>query len=258
MENNSNVDIFIITHKNFETERTNPVYKILCCEDDDVVSDKLQVVKVPRVLSNDGWSEWAKIFELYKSPDKYGLKDWVGMNHYHRYFSIREDVNFIPDIDETLNGRFCLSLPPVGVISMREQYAYCHNVEDFDLCMDIAGRLFPDYKEMIDLVSKSKYLFASNIVLLRRADFLDMCKFVFDTLFEWCREMGINPESDDEFHKRVNDNLEAYKKKHKANDDTYSEQARIPAYLSERLVTVWLIKNAQRGGGILFTDMSEK
>lgn len=258
MKDNENVGIYIVTHKNFDTERTNPAYKVLCCEDEDITSDKLEVVKVPRMLANDGWSEWAKIYPLYRYPDRYGLKDWVGLNHYHRFFGFAEEINFIPDVDEFVGDALCVTLPPLGVESIRGQYAFCHNVEDYDLCMDIAKNLFPDYADAIDKTAKLRQLIASNIILLRKDTFLNLCSFVFTTLFEWCRTVGINPESDDDFHKRVEDNIDSYTKMHNSKDYKYFQQARIPAFLSERLVTAWMVKHALDGEKIIFVDMAEK
>lgn len=220
-------------------------------------SDTVPVVKVPRVLANDGWSELSKIYEIYKDPYKYKLKDWVGINHYHRYFAF-EDINgVVPDISEKMADTFMLISQPIITEGMRKQYEICHNVADFDLCMEIAKKWYPDYAELIDLAVDSDTLIVSNVVLMRREDFLNMFEFVFNILLAWCKEVGINPESNEDFHKRVTDNIVAYNKVHKEDDATYSEQARIPAFLSERLMTIWIFKNAQNKK-LLFAEISEK
>ena len=128
MKDNSNVDIFVFTHKQFETERTNPVYKIVTSSDCDVVSDKLDVIKLDCELSNVGFSEWQKIYELWKRG---GFKDYVGIAHYHRYLSFGPDVNYLPDIDELfekwLCGRFLYeSMRFVTVGEDKDNPTICH------------------------------------------------------------------------------------------------------------------------------------
>lgn len=257
MEKNSNVDIFIVTHKSFDCKKTDPVYKILCSEDEDVKSDTVPVIKVPRVLANDGWSELSKIYEIYKDPYTYELKDWVGINHYHRYFNF-EDVNGnVPDISKVMDGHMCLITPLIITDSMRIQYGICHNINDFNSCVEVAKRLYPEWSERIDIVADAPYLIASNIVLMRYHDFLDMFGFVFNVLLTWCKEMGINPESDEDFHKRVEDNRQEYLTKYKSWEETLHEQARIPAFLSERLMTIWIIMHSTPGH-LLYADLVEE
>ena len=229
-------DIFVITHKDFDMELLNPVYKVVCAEDEDVNMEN--VIRVPRTLSNDGWSELAKIWELMQS---YDFKDYVGLCHYHRFFKFGENV---PNLEEITKDRYILGLLVSNpFLSIRDTYGACHNVEDFDLCMDIVKEMYPDKVDDVEFFSKQNILFASNCIILNTEDFKSCYDFVFKVLFEWCRRMGIDPTKDEDFHKRVNDNIEKYSKKHKPDDDDFSEQTRICGFLSERLMTLWTIFN---------------
>lgn len=243
---NDKIDIFVITHKNFETERTNPVYKIVCSEDDDVSSDKLEVIKVKPTLSNIGWSEWQKIYEIYKGQVG-PLKDYVGLAHYHRYLKFAEDVNYLPSPDELDNifGHVdIITKFPAVVQNLREQYEFCHNVKDFDIMMDIIRADFPDWYDIAINYTRRGLIFDSNIMILRKDNFLKMCDFVFSVLFKYCERVGIDRTSDESFVEYVK-NHEGYDKIHKENSK-YNEQARICSYLAERLTIMFMARYTPR------------
>lgn len=240
----NDVDIFIFTHKSFETKRTNPVYKIVCCEGEDVTSDTLNIIKVDRHLANDGWLEWAKIYELYKNPDN--IKEYVGLNHYHRYFDFGDDVNFIPNIQQLLLFSDLLICNPVYVSNVREQYAACHNIKDYDDCMQILFQKHPEYIDTINQVSNGQLLFASNLIITKKEYFLDLCGFIFDILLAWCSQNGIDPCKNEDFHNHIQSNISEYSKRHYKDDVNYSAQSRIPSYLAERLLTIWVMHNCKK------------
>lgn len=239
----NDAEIFVFAHKDFDTERTNPVYTIVCSDKEDVKSDKLNVRKVNTSLANDGWLEWAKIYELCKEP--YKLKKYVGMNHYHRYFKFSDDVNFIPNIEKEFKDNWMLAANVVPIGNLRSQYGVCHNSDDFEITVNCIRELYPEFlndESILDI----NLLFASNMVIMEKYDFLEMCDFIFKALFRYCEVVGIDPTNNEDFHKRVNDNIEKYAKKHYQEDNEYSAQSRIPAYLAERLLTMWIIKKADK------------
>ena len=243
---NRDIDIFVFTHKNFETERTNPTYKIVCSNDCDIKSDKLGVIKLDCRLSNVGFSEWQKIYELYTKRSRI-LKGYVGLAHYHRYLSFRDDVNFIPkqsEITEVFSQTDVLTKHPIMVGNLRYQYEICHNVKDFDVMMDVIKTDFPDWYEYAVECVQNGLMFDSNIMILKKDNFLKMCDFIFNVLFKYCERVGIDPTSDESFIEYVNTH-DGYEKEHKHNNK-FNEQARICSYLAERLVVMFYSRYTPR------------
>jgi len=235
----NNIDIFVFSHKNFETDRTNPVYKIVCNKEDNVSSDKLDVIKLDCELSNIGFSEWQKIYELYKQK-QVELNDYVGLAHYHRFLSFGDDVNNVPEMSEIFKKYDVLDKHPINVGNLRNQYSACHNVNDFDLAFGILKEMHPELNDKIDKVVNDGVMFDSNIMILRKNDFISLCDFVFPVLFEYCNRVGIDRTSDESFLEYKNKHIMDYMKMHKQDDYNFDEQARICSYLAERLVAVFL------------------
>lgn len=241
-----NTTIFVFAHKQFETERTNPSYKIVTSSDCDIKSDKLDVVKLDCRLSNIGFSEWQKIYEIWCNPDM--LNKYVGIAHYHRYLKFSDDVNEVPDMDMIFNQVDVVMKVPTYVTNLRTQYAFCHNLEDYDIVMDIIKNQFPWYSESANIAEENGVMVDSNIMILRKDDFLEMCWFVFSILFLYCQKVGIDPCSDESFINYMKSNQGKYMKKHQPNDDEYLQQARICSYLAERIVAVFFThKNWKMG-----------
>ena len=237
--NEAALDIFVFAHKPFEMARTNPVYKIVTSSDhDDIVSDKVPVVKLNCKLSNVGFSEWQKIFELFLMPNQ--LKDYVGIAHFHRFLKFSDDLNYIPDMDEEFKHADLLTKRVAITDGLRHQYEVCHNVEDYDLMTEIVKEKFPEYADTIEFANKKGFIIDSNIMILRRTDFILMCEFVFKVLFEYCHRVGIDPSSDESFINYMKAHEEKYLKKHLPDDDEHLQQARICSFLAERLVIIYL------------------
>lgn len=240
MKDNSNVDIFVFVHKAFETNRTNPVYKIVASSDCDVTSDKLEVIKLDCELSNIGFSEWQKIYELWK---KGNLKDYVGIAHYHRYLSFGPDVNYLPDIDELFEKCDIVTKELTMVGNLRSNYANCHNINDYNLVMQILVEKYPEMLLAASQAEQAGIIVDSNIMILKKDDFNKLCEFVFGVLFEYCDRVGIDKTSDESFVSYMKAHIEGYMKKHLPDDNEYLQQARICSFLAERLVAMWIFAN---------------
>lgn len=256
MGEEQNIDIFVFAHKQFETERTNPIYKIVCSRDCDIHSDNLEVIKMDCELSNVGFSEWQKIYEMYKNQNM--LNKYVGLAHYHRYLQFSDDVNYVPDekyFDDVFLNYGIMTKEPLYLQNLRIQYGFCHNVKDYDIMMDIIKNDFPEWFETAEYCTNSGIMFDSNIMILRKNDFLGLCQFVFSVLFKYCERVGIDKTSDESFIKHMRNNIDDYKKKHKPDDDEYLEQARICSYLAERLVIMYITRCL---GKIMILKMVER
>ena len=114
---NSNfLNLYIITHKDFNNYITNPNYKILC--DDYYQLKNNYTLNVINTKNNNelfekriGYSEGSKIYYIWKQYKNNLIKSkYVGFNHYRRIFNFG---NNIPNLDKIfkkydiiLNRRF--------------------------------------------------------------------------------------------------------------------------------------------------------
>ena len=102
--------------------------------------------------------------------------------------------------------------------NVKSQYKALHHIEDYEICANIIKKLYPDYVDSFNEVSKRKWLYAYNMCILSKKNYDKYCKWLFDILFELEKRVSI-----DEY-------------------DNYNK--RIFGFLSERLFNVWLNKNS--------------
>lgn len=258
-----NIDIFVCAHKPipYDYHLTNKAFKIVCGEKDNVVEEgnhlDVDVIHIKEEISNVGFSEWQKFYYIWKY--KYNdLKKYVGLMHYRRFLDFGGDINDIPDMDEIFKKCNLVVGDVLYAKSMWGQYAFCHNIKDLESLRDLIYKEFPDYKEAFDVVMKGEKLMICNTCILKKEDFNNFCSFMFSVLFRWCHINGINIRDDKSFFDYIDKNIGDYSKKHKKEDETFREQARIPAFLSERLFTVWLTKNNMRAKTVPIRKLKEK
>jgi len=101
--------------------------------------------------------------------------------------------------------------------SIRIHYQKYHNQNDLILIDNILKKKYPEYVNSFDKVLDSKRLFANNMFIMKWENFDKMMNWLFFILFE--------------FEKRID--LEDYK----------GYQERIFGFLSERLITAWVVHN---------------
>ena len=161
---NKNVDIFIYGVKAFTPIVSNPVYKVLVNSDD--AEEKFHTnLPIYRDYDGDNISDKNLVFNeytgLYWVWQNWKLKDYIGLNHYRRYYNFLDDVPNINEIFKKykiiLNSKFHLRIngKPVG---NRDFYATWHNVSDFDLMGDIVKELYPEYADGWDKMAEAEKL----------------------------------------------------------------------------------------------------
>jgi hypothetical protein len=233
------LDIFVITYKDFKPVVHDSVYKV-------VDSRKIDESKYP--LTDRFFSE---ILQMFYIADNFELKKYVGINHYRRYFSFLDDI---PDMDEIFEKSEVILTKPLRFRStVREQYASCHNVEDLDIMKDIIDEKYPEYSEIADIfINKTHLLFTCNMFIMKREDFLDYVAFVRGVLYEYINRVGTD------IYKRIEENKDKYLKPvrgYPQNDKPWY-QYRIGGYLGERLTNIFIGKRFKkiRMSKIVLTD----
>lgn len=232
--------IFIITHRDFQNNRHNPVYNIVA---DDKSQLKNNYTNISIIYANEGklynkrraYCEMSKIYYIYQlyKTGKISSK-YIGFNHYRRYFNFTDNIPNIDDIfkeyEIILNGAGYL---PEGI---RQQYCNYHICEKYDEILNIIKDIKPDYyKSALETSNKTKVYFC-NLFIMKKEDFFKYCEFMFDILFEFDRRNNFSSDND----------VLNYTKKIYNDSNMSNRQSRLQAFLSERISNIFFNKNFKK------------
>ena len=109
---------------------------------------------------------------------------YIGLNHYRRYFPFLDNI---PDLDEIFKNYDLMvgCLVKIPGDSLRNGYCKGHICKNFDEILDIIKDIRPEYyKDAVD-VANNNIFYGNNIFIMKKKDFLNYCKFMFDILFEF-------------------------------------------------------------------------
>lgn len=243
---NENLDIFIYSHKPFKPAVTNKVYKVLTNTKEDIDTE-LEVYR-DYVGDNIGdknlmYNEYTGLYWLWKN---YDLKDYVGLNHYRRYYSFMDDV---PDIESRMKAfKLCLNRPidltlryannDSITLNNREWYKFWHNIEDFDIFCSMMRREFPEYKKGLKRMSEATYLYNSSMFIMPKDMYNEYCEYIFDVLDAFNEEVGLFTSED--YIKHVETNKDKYIKDNLKYYDV-NMQSRVIGYIAERALNTFIL-----------------
>ena len=146
----------------------------------------------------------------------------VGISHYRRYFSKAlfsfNSKNFLntKDVKKILRNYDCIIAKPLRFdINLKKQYIKsCGYENDIEATRKVICDLYPNYIESFDRVMQRKYLSSYNMIIMKKEEYDDYCKWLFDILFVIESKININ--------------------------DYSNYEKRIFGFLSERLLNVWI------------------
>ncbi|MBQ1545853.1 MAG: DUF4422 domain-containing protein [Clostridia bacterium] len=215
------MSMYFITHKEFDAPQ-EPGYRTLLvgafrghtagdCFDDtgDNISEK-----------NPNYCELTGLYWLWKNS----TDDYIGINHYRRYFSRSfSGAQPLPEKEvRRLLDQYDAVLPfpgntiPKGV-SVRQHYcAESGTGRDLDRVRAILKDRCPEYVWAFDVVMASHKMYFFNMLIMKKPLFDEYCAWLFDILFT------LEPKLD----------LTEY------ND----YQKRVFGFLAERLLNVWVLQ----------------
>lgn len=240
---NENLDIFILTYKDFTQQVSNPCYKVVSCVDekinttlpilyDTLKSNEENGIEDTITDWNAFYSELTMTYWLWKN---HKLKDYVGICQYRRYFEFMDDI---PNMDEIFK-EYDVILPTPYQLSynVKTHYFYCHNVLDIDILMDIIKEKYPQYLEEAETVMKGKEFYPCNMLIMKKRDFGKYCEFVFSVIDDYLDKLGI--EYLEDFEKHIRNNWDKYHKVFYPNN-TLWYQMRVGGFLAERLLNIFV------------------
>lgn len=245
--NNTNVDIFIYSHKPFIPKVKNKIFKVLTNTSAPIKTN----LSVYRDYEGDNisdlnllYNEYTGLYWLWKNHE---LNDYIGLNHYRRYFSFLDyPIDFTGVFKKY---RCCLSKPlplkmskymarGIEKFDNRIWYGYWHNVEDFDNLEILFKEEYPEYMDGFNKMKNADYIYNSSMFILSKDDFIKYCEFIFPLLQRYRERFGLMTRED--CIKHVEDNKDKYIKPH-LKYYTVEMQARIVGYIAERAMNAYFM-----------------
>lgn len=147
---------------------------------------------------NNILNEMTSIYWVWKQYNQIGDLDYIGFNHYRRFFKYS-------DIQDYESYDLIVSKPIFSskTISLTKQYSYYHKLEDLQTCINVINM---HNKEFAD--SFNNYMNTSgtnyapcNMFIMKKELFFEWCSFIFPILFDL--EKYINLEGRDNYQKRA-------------------------------------------------------
>lgn len=182
-------------------------------------------------IKNSNYCELTGLYWVYKNIDC----EYIGLSHYRRYFTVKPLVNRVLSKDD----KFSLILKEEEALQLlkdadivlpskrnyyietvESHYKNAHHIEDLNKVREIIKEYHSEYTESFNEVMGGKKLYLYNMFIMKKKDFDEYCKWLFDILFKLESQIDIS------------------------NYDNY--QSRIFGFLSERLFNVWIRKNNLR------------
>ncbi|QXN62369.1 DUF4422 domain-containing protein [Serratia fonticola] len=219
--------IFVVTHKLYE-KPSDDCFTLIkvgsadlgvsACLDDSV-GDSISEL-------NPYFCELTALYWLWKNNET----EKVGLVHYRRYFSgERKTIPFmgkqIASSDELmfwLNDYDVIMPKPRNyfITNIKDHYIHAHGETDFNLLREEISSSCPEYIQAFDKIMAGKKISLYNMIAGNRSIIEQYCSWIFDILFK-------------------------LEKKVKYQDyDAY--QRRVFGFMAERLLNVWIEKNADK------------
>jgi len=235
------LNIYIITHKDFNNKISNSYYKILC-DDCSQLKNKYKLQLISSHIDNElyikkiGYSEGSQMYYIWKNykNNKINTK-YIGFNHYRRIFSFLNKIpnlnNIFKKYDVILKKTFYLKNE-----NIKEQYSKYHIGKNMDEIIDIIKVNFTNY--YITALKTMNMLNVSfcNIFIMKRNDFIEYGEFVFGVLFEFDRRNNL--KNDNDIKNYIKNNF-INKTKVDTIINTIDYQRRVEAFLLERLSNIY-------------------
>lgn len=208
--------IYLCTHTDFNEYKKEGEYKIIAVKE---LNGKYAFPVI--VADNDlkplqfAYSEGYLIKDIYLKTDD----EWVGINHYRRYFE---------------NPKHETTIPTPLKCNMHQQFAACHNIEDLYKVEKIIDTYFPEYSMDYSNINE---LYPCNMFIMKRDDFNEYYRFVFGVLEKFNEENHL--QTDEDVYNYIVKNQTKY---HNYQHLDIKYQSRLQGFLMERIGTIFFLK----------------
>jgi len=131
-------------------------------------------------------NEMTGIYWAWKNYEELGNPDYIGLNHYRRFFKINYS-----NLDKYFqNYDFIKLSSPFFKMGIRAEWTNCaklNNLDpaDFDKFCEVYENIYPqDTKEFNSYISKENHGGLMNLFIMKKEDFFRYCEWIFPLLFE--------------------------------------------------------------------------
>lgn len=231
------IDLFILTHKDFEIYPKSPEYKIVTCNELYYKYDVPVILEqgeedslLPLQKAIGEFSMMNFIYEHYPLNNRY-----VGFCHHRRYFEFFDKMYHF---DGTFLGYdVCVPSPKTLTLSIRDQYAAAHNIEDLDFVEAILLELYgKECLEQWKYYIEQKHLFYPyNMFIMKVPDFIAYMDWMRKIIFKYIEKRGW--KTSDDVLKYVSENKEKYPI---AEINGVEYHSRLIGFIIERLTSFFL------------------
>lgn len=213
------MSVYLITHKSFEQPNEKGYKSILAGAYKghifgDVYDDNGDNIS----LKNANYCELTAKYWLWKNVSD----EYVGITHYRRRFTNRfSDVAVISenDILKVLD-KYDIILPFKRTLDASVEDHYCEESgyqKDLDKVKEIIREKYPEYLSAYEQVMKGNTTYLFNMMICKKSLYDQYCEWLFSILFELEKSVDLKGYTD--------------------------YQKRIYGFISERLMTVWVLTN---------------
>ena len=155
------LNIYINAHKDFSTNLTSPIYKILCDEKAQLKKEyNLTIIETNKdnilTLKRRGYGENSKIHYIWKLYKEGKLDSkYVGFVHYRRNFPFKDNI---PNLDEIFkNYDVILRRRAYFKCSIRQQYNRIHIPHFLNETVDIIRGNYPEYYKFAEIALEKNW-----------------------------------------------------------------------------------------------------
>lgn len=215
--------IYVVAHKMYESPKLDDAYKTIYVGNKVREEAKEKGFLVDSVgdsicEKNPYYCELTALYWIWKNIK---LNDWVGLNHYRRYFMSSETHAILTkdEIEQFLSNHDVILWKKLCLNETVERFYYrgAGYKKDILLLKKICKEIYPDYLNACNEVLKGKSASYANMFVMRKEQFDGYCKWLFTILSAMEKEMDMT--------------------------DYTIQEKRVYGYLGEILLNVWITKN---------------
>lgn len=133
-------------------------------------------------------NEMTAIYWAWKNYDKLKNPDYIGLNHYRRYFKTLYYKNLFLN---TLSEKRCIFLnKPMFDCGIKKQWQMCVDYDkcswdDFKKMVKIYKKIYPkDFDNFNNYLNEANHGGFTNLFILKKEDFFNYCKWIFSIIDE--------------------------------------------------------------------------
>lgn len=216
---------YVVTHKKYELSDylKNQGYFLVSVGEGKFINKGFRDDEGDNIsCKNPNYCELTAVYWIWKNENDNDIK---GLCHYRRYFTkaiISQDKKYFltkEDIKKYFEDGVEYILPYKSRYVRNANYNYlkCGREIDLNILRDVINEKYPAYIQDYDYIMRHNWSYLTNMMITTSEQWNLYCEWLFDILFE--------------VEKRTD--LTGYSK----------EEARIYGYMSERLLSVWILHN---------------